>query len=713
MFIWGMLRVILFVRINKMCSLIFCFFCAEKTRFVIVNEKATFYVSRLNMIVLIFTMVFSCEIQAFEIYKVSKNGDVFLNNRDECSNFFSELERCADSDESSEDKEYFRRVVDKTVMLESRCHCVEDLPAEIGLLKNLQEMNFYCRFITSLPPEIGKLKNLRRLVLCCQNLFCIPPEIGQLKNLEYLYLQSNSLSSLPPEIGELENLKELRISTCGVTYCADTVESRLPKMTTLPSEIGKLKKLERLYLDQYDIGTLPPEFVKLDNLKSLTFQSCNLVSIPSPALQLVNLEYFHLWGNEIGFLQPEIGNLTKLKHLYIPHNKLTILPKEIENLPELERLYLSDNKLTSLPGEIGKLTKLTSMNLEHNKLTTLPKEIGKLTKLTFLNLNNNELEEIPKEIGTLRGLCQLGLNGNEELEDLPLEIAQLERLELLGFDFRLFYKCFRQIDYYRENSGYCYTPHWLDVPGALEFTSPFEFDKISLRLGYDDSFKEQIMGKAKQGLLFSGQFEGVPEPDICLRNHMSTISGLCNNELWTLEFTSKEQLTIFEVRFELDLDFRKMAKKIQILVLNGLELKTIPEFVYELDNLERLFLERNCISMIPRAIGNLHQLDFLSLGENEICEFPNSIGTLTNLVGITLNNNRLREIPLFFGQLEKLETILLDENLIYNIDELLQHLINDVKSLKFLSADCEALERFYQQCESDESKIRFKKLTWL
>ena len=60
-----------------------------------------------------------------------------------------------------------------------------------------------------MPAEIGRLSALRQLNLSINQLTSVPAEIGQLTALEELNLTSNQLTSVPAEIGQLTSLREL------------------------------------------------------------------------------------------------------------------------------------------------------------------------------------------------------------------------------------------------------------------------------------------------------------------------------------------------------------------------------------------------------------------------------------------------------------------------------------------------------------------------
>ena len=77
---------------------------------------------------------------------------------------------------------------------------MQSLPAEIGNLRNLQNLNLSYNQLQSLPAEIGNLINLKKLDLAINKLQSLPAEIGNLINLEKLDLYFNELCGLPNTI---------------------------------------------------------------------------------------------------------------------------------------------------------------------------------------------------------------------------------------------------------------------------------------------------------------------------------------------------------------------------------------------------------------------------------------------------------------------------------------------------------------------------------
>ncbi|CAL8083669.1 unnamed protein product [Calicophoron daubneyi] len=77
---------------------------------------------------------------------------------------------------------------------------LERLPAELGNLINLVNLDASCNKLQSLPPTIGDLVELRALILNDNKIVELPFEIGRLLNLRHLNLNDNPLSG---QVGQL------------------------------------------------------------------------------------------------------------------------------------------------------------------------------------------------------------------------------------------------------------------------------------------------------------------------------------------------------------------------------------------------------------------------------------------------------------------------------------------------------------------------------
>ncbi|MFX1314269.1 MAG: leucine-rich repeat domain-containing protein [Promethearchaeota archaeon] len=115
--------------------------------------------------------------------------------------------------------------------------------------------------------------------------------------------------------------------------------------------------------------------------------------------------------------------------------------------------------------------------------------------------------------------------------------------------------------------------------------------------------------------------------------------------------------------------------KIKHILLQGWELKTIPEQIFNLTELVSLSLEHNLIEQIPESISDLISLKTLYLDYNQIKIFPNSLIKVPSLEFLSLNNNFISSIPRDLINYKSLKELKIRLN---NIREL----PNDFKSSK-------------------------------
>ncbi|OUM67170.1 carbohydrate-binding module family 18 protein, partial [Piromyces sp. E2] len=125
------------------------------------------------------------------------------------------------------------------------------------------------------------------------------------------------------------------------------------------------------------------------------------------------------------------------------------------------------------------------------------------------------------------------------------------------------------------------------------------------------------------------------------------------------KLTSLEDLTLFSMEYDgLNLDGLKNLTK---LTSFG-NLKEIPEFIYSLTSLKRLYLESQKITDIPDSLSKLENLD--NFRENEINKFPSVLSKLKSLEYINLEENNIYSvIPKELNELPKLKEIYLNNNI--------------------------------------------------
>jgi len=225
----------------------------------------------------------------------------------------------------------------------SRCDFLKKLPASIGKLENLVELDLFDSFqLSEIPEEISGCQSLKRLRLGGS------PGVA-----------NKSLVRLPDSLGKLVNLEDLFLDKC-------------KRLKTLPSSLGGLTRLQRLSLRECkELTFLPPSLVRCKNLRELCILKCtSLKHLPS-----------------------DIGDLRYLEELNMMKCKsVTEIPRSIGSCEYLAFLDLRNcKKLVSLPDEIGGLSRMMSLQLGGcSSLVEIPELIGELPRLEVL-----EFEDCP------------------------------------------------------------------------------------------------------------------------------------------------------------------------------------------------------------------------------------------------------------------------------------------------------------------------------
>jgi Leucine-rich repeat (LRR) protein len=74
--------------------------------------------------------------------------------------------------------------------------------------------------------------------------------------------------------------------------------------------------------------------------------------------------------------------------------------------------------------------------------------------------------------------------------------------------------------------------------------------------------------------------------------------------------------------------------------LSGLGLTQLPPELWQLTNLQELYLDNNLLNQLPPEIGLLTNLQQLHLTNNQLSQLPPEIGLLTNLQELDLYHNQ-------------------------------------------------------------------------
>ncbi|XP_061094128.1 leucine-rich repeat-containing protein 40 [Conger conger] len=293
---------------------------------------------------------------------------------------------------------------------------------------------------------------------------------------------------------------------------------------------------------------------------------------------------------------------TDLTKLLLSSNKLDVLSEDVRLLPALVVLDVHDNKLTTLPKSIGELENLQKLNLSHNKLKELPEELWLLKNLRTLQLQQNLLEELPDGVGQLEMLDDIDLSNNE-MTTLPESLGNLTHLVKLN------------VSYNKLKS----LPHGISGLKSLKLL---------------DCTRNQL--------------ESVPP----VLANMASLEQLYlrHNKLSCLpEFPSCQTLKELHLgnnRIEvLGAEHLSHLSALSVLELRDNKVKTLPDDITLLKDLERLDLVNNDISSLPCALGNMPKLKILSLEGNPLRAIRRDLLTKGTNELLKYLRSRIEEAP--------------------------------------------------------------------
>lgn len=235
------------------------------------------------------------------------------------------------------------------------------LPAQLGALAHLEELDVSFNRLAHLPDSFSCLNHLRTLDVDHNQLTAFPRQLLQLTALEELDVSSNRLRGLPEDISALSALKILWLSGA--------------ELGTLPSGFCELASLESLMLDNNGLQALPPEFSRLQRLKMLNLSSNLFEEFPAALLPLAGLEELYLSRNQLTSVPSLIAGLGRLLTLWLDNNRIRYLPDSIVELTGLEELVLQGNQIAVLPDNFGQLSRVGLWKIKDNPLIQPPYEV--------------------------------------------------------------------------------------------------------------------------------------------------------------------------------------------------------------------------------------------------------------------------------------------------------------------------------------------------
>lgn len=357
-----------------------------------------------------------------------------------------------------------------------------------------------------------------------------------------------------------------------------------------PGLFHHLRFLEELRLSGNHLSHIPGQaFSGLHSLKILMLQSNQLRGIPAEALwELPSLQSLRLDANLIS-LVPErsFEGLSSLRHLWLDDNALTEIPvRALNNLPALQAMTLALNHIRHIPDyAFQNLTSLVVLHLHNNRIQHVgTHSFEGLHNLETLDLNYNELQEFPLAIRTLGRLQELGFHNNN--------IKAIPEKAFMG-------------------SPLLQTIHFYDNP--IQFVGRSAFQYLS----------------KLHTLSLNGATDIQEFPDL---------KGTTSLEILTL--------TRAGIRL-LPPGVCQQLPRLRILELSHNQIEELPS-LHRCQKLEEIGLRHNRIKEIGAdTFSQLGSLQALDLSWNAIRAIhPEAFSTLRSLVKLDLTDNQLTTLPL-------------------------------------------------------------------
>ncbi|XP_064882884.1 volume-regulated anion channel subunit LRRC8A-like isoform X2 [Oncorhynchus nerka] len=282
----------------------------------------------------------------------------------------------------------------------------------------------------------------------------------------------------------------------------------------------------------------------------------------------------------------------------------------------------------TIPPIIAQLVNLKEMWLYHTPAKIEAPALAFLREnLKSLHIKFTDIKEIPLWIYSLKNLSELHLTGNLSAENnryIVIDgLRELKRLKVL-----------------RLKSNLTKLPQVVTDVGV-------HLQKLSVN---NEGTKLMVLNSLKKMVnlteleLIRCDLERIPHSIFSLHNLQEI--DLKDNNLKTIE----------EI-----ISFQHLHRLVCLKLWYN-QIAYIPIQIGTLNNMERLYLNRNKIDKIPSQLFYCRKLRFLDLSHNNLTYIPADVGYLQNLQYLVVTANRIEALPNELFQCKKLRTLNLGNN---------------------------------------------------
>jgi Leucine-rich repeat (LRR) protein len=493
----------------------------------------------------------------------------------------------------------------------------------------------------------------------------LPSEIYNLPNLKELNLGGNKIAMTYNGIEKASKLKFMNIDNLGLNNMSGIeaspslriLHAASNQFVNFPYEVKSLSNLEVLYLSSNKFNIDLPDLSGLTQLSYLECKECALTGkVPSWLGIMTSLQYLSLSGNMLtGIIPNELNNLKLLEHLDLSEQTprgggLTGELPSFSTLEHLSNLYLNRNKLSGQidPSFLQNTNVISvSVDLRYNELSGgIPNIFTQRFDDISLLMAENKIDAIPD--GCDFDTYDLGWNqgdvrqfGCDALLCEPGFFSPIGR-KTSGNRYNCEVCDVAEVDSYYGSTTCGVIPAKVvlesiyNALGGPDWTNNdlwMENDLICEWYGVvcDDNY-ERVIGLDLEN---NGLVGPVPSSIYTLtelnminlkKNKVSFPFGGIN------QLVNLHSLNLSDNGLE-SVDGLKEALSLKALHLTGNSLKSIPDDIYSLVNLEELYMNYNDMEgSISSKIGQLSALRELFMFRNKLSgNIPAEIGKLQNL----------------------------------------------------------------------------------
>ncbi|MCP4438786.1 MAG: hypothetical protein GY810_07565 [Aureispira sp.] len=215
------------------------------------------------------------------------------------------------------------------------------LPDSLKQLGNLKELELRGNPFGSIPESIGDLVELEKMSISLESNkeSILPASIGNLRKLTNLNLREIQIADFPESIGQLQNLIELNLDWLAVRS--------MPKTVAQFRYIKKLDLSGVFYQEEEQILTLD-WLGNWTQIITLNLPENKIKQLPESIGQLVNLKNLNLSRNPIEQLPESICDLQDLIFLDVSNTSLKELPQSFVQLKKLETCFLKGLSISNI-----------------------------------------------------------------------------------------------------------------------------------------------------------------------------------------------------------------------------------------------------------------------------------------------------------------------------------------------------------------------------